>query len=58
MFFDYVLGSSKFLKGKGEQKTRGRGVELDGDVAAVTGGGFDGGFLGVAEVVAVEVKLL
>ena len=33
-------------------------MELDYDGAAVTGGGFDGGFLVGAEVVAVEVKRL
>ena len=44
---------------KGKQKRRGSGLELDGNVAAVTGGGFDGGFLVGAELVAaVEVKRL
>ena len=39
-------------------KKGGEGLELDVDGAAVTGGGFDGGFLVVAEVVVVEVKPL
>ena len=36
----------------------GEGVELDADRAAAAGGGFDGGFLVVAEVVAAEAKEL
>ena len=39
-------------------KKGGEGLELDVDGAAVTGGGFDGGFLVVAELVEAEFKVL
>ena len=41
-----------------ETKKEGVVVELEFDLAAVTGGGFDGGFLVGAEVVEVEAKPL
>ena len=58
LIFDYDLGLSKFLKGKGGNKKGGEGLELDVDGAAATGGGSDGGFLVVAEPIIPQVEEL